>query len=150
MSAPLIYFPPSSFSARFSSEALTAFTCELTGWTLREEVSEDFCSFCNTKTIYYLINVRVGKLEYVVHRRFSAFIVLFNELIVGPLRNEQILVAFPKKTFMIFAATDEAFIQTRLAALQEYLDCALKLLNSKGDKSNYLQDFLELPQLFAK
>ena len=144
----MIYFPPASFSSRFSGEALTAFTCKLTGW---EEVSEDLCSFCNSKVIYYRINVRVGKkMDYVVQRRFSEFVIMFNELISGPLRNEQISVTFPKKTFLNFAATDEAFLQSRLGSLQEYLDCALKLLNSKGDNSSHLQDFLELPQLLAK
>lgn len=136
----IIYFPPSSFSPRFSNSSLLAVSAEITGWTIlySNEASRDSCSFlidfCRpARYIAYHLLVKTGREQYILQKRYSDFS-RFSASLQDSFQSLEIdLSSFPAKTILYSPLDDESgLISERENKLGIFLDHLLGNLNQKG------------------
>ena len=140
----VLYFPPSSFSPRFSNESLIPMTTELTGWAWSDGVES-----CSPRYVVYHVHVRYGREQWLLKRRYSHFLTFHKELLneFPSLAADGQHVAFPPKSWACFGMVldDESFLSSRQDQLCDFLVSLLGTLNSRGLLQCVLAtDFLEL------
>jgi hypothetical protein len=147
----LLYFPSTEFSPRWSNAAITPLTFELTGWDCvnaqQHQGDGDVCYFCqSTHYVVYNVLIKLGRVHYVLLKRYSDFVVLRDELLreYPALQGESEKIPFPPK--QCWATTsDEEFLFRRQQGLAKWLDSFLKLLSAKG-MLKAGSHFFELPK----
>lgn len=132
----LLYFPLKNFSNRFGDQI---FTVDIVSNRITDEAT--LC--CSKKVIVYKINIKRGKKEWFIEKRYSDFIKLWKVL---PLSSKFYdLNVIPSKT--LFPVTfDTNFLRRRQANLLHALDESLKDLSTSNSLSNNspILDFLQI------
>ena len=135
----LLYLPPSSFSSRFSNDELNAYTCQITGWNVKELEETGVWSFCHVtrRVIVYTIVVKFGRNTITINRRYSDFDRMREQLLLAKVSVGK--AKFPPKTIINETSSVE-FISARMKNLETFLDSVLS--SRSGSTNNHILEFL--------
>jgi hypothetical protein len=118
----LLYFPLKQFSPRFGP---TFFTFQITDFS-KKVVDDGICSMCRGKeVIFYDIEVRRGRKQWKIQRRYSDFLSL--TIILNSSELQKMKSITPPRT-IFYITNDREFLEARRKDLEAFLEGYLRVL----------------------
>jgi hypothetical protein len=135
----MIFFVPNEFSPRYGNKF---YTINIDSYEMKNEISHGVCSCLPSQFIIYKIKIFSGNRAWVVERRYTDFLNLYN---AHNSRSPRVNISFPPKT-LFNVSHDLMFLQKRQELLNSFLVEYLQLESQTGSalENDLICNFLEL------